>query len=288
MFPAVKTIFPSGFTPWHYISGLWLTESCPTAGAWIQSFFFNLASPYPTPDHQTGHSPSLSWAVIQVSPLGGEGYALRQPHHSHPHGALNSACAKPIPQTTFRAIWPTDNMHSSPGYSFPTPEVSREFPLARTHMHAKHTFFLNFLFLNNSKCFQKKRKEILIFGEENRIKKASFGVHFEIAILTFLNKTQGKRFDKDFHASSVCERQPRKPNAATWWRALRRTGPGLLKTKSLMILSIGDHSIIYSFCKGSEKSCSKKPLKFENWMSPKLIWALTSKKNFYRGKIYLT
>lgn len=25
--------------------------SCPTAGAWIQSFFFNLTSPYPTPGH---------------------------------------------------------------------------------------------------------------------------------------------------------------------------------------------------------------------------------------------
>lgn len=45
MFPAVKNIFPSGFTPWHCISGLWLTQSCPTAGTWIQSLFFNLTSP---------------------------------------------------------------------------------------------------------------------------------------------------------------------------------------------------------------------------------------------------
>lgn len=89
------------------------------------------------------HHPSAE-QLSRVSPLGGESYALSQPHQSHLRGALNSACAKPILQTTFRAIWPTDNMHSSSGFSIPTPEVSREFPLARTHIHAKHTLFFFF------------------------------------------------------------------------------------------------------------------------------------------------
>lgn len=37
-------------------------------------------------------------------------------------------------------------------------------------------------------------------------------------------------------------------------------GLGLLRTKSSMTFSTGDHSIIFPFCKGSEKSCSKKVL----------------------------
>lgn len=62
-------------------------------------------------------------------------------------------------------------------------------------------FFFFFSLSKELKMLPTPGEEILIFGEENRNKKASFGVYFEIAILTCLNKTQGKRFDKDFHAS---------------------------------------------------------------------------------------